>query len=60
MDGEGQLNDSVGNEEVLQRVMEERNIQSTVQRWKTKWTSHIWRRSYLLNHVIEGKIDVKI
>jgi len=26
MDGEDQLDDSVGNEDVLQRVMEERNI----------------------------------
>jgi hypothetical protein len=59
MDGEDQLDDSVGNEE-LQRVMEERNIQSTVQGRKAKWTGHILRRSFLLKHVIEGKVDVKI
>jgi hypothetical protein len=60
MGGKDQLDDSVGNEEVLQSVTEERNIQSTVQRRKAKWTGHIWRRSCLLNHVIEGKIGVNI
>jgi hypothetical protein len=35
MDGEDQLDDSVRNE-VLQRVKEERNIQSTIQRRKAK------------------------
>jgi hypothetical protein len=59
-DGEDQLDDSVGNEAVLQRVMEERNIQSTVQRRKAKWTGHILRKSCLLKHVMEGKIDIKI
>jgi len=60
MDCEDQLADRVGSEEVLQRVMEERNIQSTVQRRNAKWTGHILQRNCLLKHVIEGKIVLKI
>jgi hypothetical protein len=55
MDGEDKLEDSVGNK-VLQRVKEERNIQSTVQRRKAKWTGQMLRRCCLLKHVIDVKI----
>jgi len=60
MNGEDQLEYRVGNEEVLQRVKEERSIQSTIQRRKAKWTGHILRRSCLLKLVIKGKTEVKI
>jgi coproporphyrinogen III oxidase len=47
--------DRVRNEEVLQRVKEERNIVHTVKRRKANWIGHILRRNCLLKHVIEGK-----
>jgi hypothetical protein len=50
----------VRNEEVLQRVSEERNILQTVKWRKTKWIGHILRRNCLLKHVIEGKIEGRI
>ena len=45
MNGEDQLDDRVGNEEELQRVREEKGIQSAIQRRKTKWTGHVLRRN---------------
>ena len=45
------------NEEVLQRVKEERNIKYTVNVRKDNWIGHILCRNYLLNNVIEGKIE---
>ena len=50
----------VRNEEVLQRVKEERNILHTIQRWKANWIGHILRRNCLLKHVIDGKIEGRI
>jgi hypothetical protein len=49
--------DRVGNEEVLPRVKEERNILHTVKRRKDNWIGHILRRNCLLKHVIEGKME---
>jgi hypothetical protein len=46
----------VRNEEVLQRVKEERNILQTIKRRKNNWICHILRRKCLLKHVIKGKI----
>jgi hypothetical protein len=43
--------------EVLQRVKEEWNIIKTVKRRKGSWIGHILLRNYLLEHVIEGKIQ---
>jgi hypothetical protein len=45
--------DRVRNEEVLQRVKEERNVLYTVKRMKAIWVGHILR----LKHVIEGNIE---
>ena len=44
------------NEEVLQRVKEERNIIHTVDRRKANWIGRILRRNCILKHIIEGKI----
>jgi hypothetical protein len=49
--------DRVRNEEVLQRVKEDRNILHTVKRRKANWIGHILRRNCLLKHVIEGKLE---
>jgi hypothetical protein len=47
-------NDRVGNEEVLHRVKEERNIVHTIKGRKANWIGHTLRRNCLLKHVIEG------
>jgi hypothetical protein len=47
----------VRNEEVLQRVEEERNILQIINRRKNNWICHILRRKCLLKYVIEGKIE---
>jgi hypothetical protein len=54
--------DYVRNEEVLQRVKEERNILETTKRRKANctWVGHILRRNCLLKHVVEGKIEGRI
>ena len=44
------------NEEVLQRVKEERNILQTIKRRKASWSGHILHWNCLLKHVTEGKI----
>ena len=49
----------VENEEILQRVKEERNILHTIKRRKANWIGHILRRVCLLKHVIEGKTGGK-
>jgi len=46
--------DRVRNEEVLQRVKEERNIPHTLKRRKANQTGHILLRNCLMKHVIEG------
>jgi hypothetical protein len=48
--------DHVGNEEVLLRVKEQRNILHEIRQRKANWISHILRRNCLLQRVIEGKI----
>jgi hypothetical protein len=48
------------NEELLQRVKEERNIIHTAKRRKANWIGHILCRNCLINHVIEGKLEGKI
>jgi hypothetical protein len=48
--------DHVGNEEVLLRVKEQRNILHEISKWKANWIGHILRRNCLLQQVIEGKI----
>jgi hypothetical protein len=44
--------DRVRNEEVLQKVEEERNITQKIKR-RAKWFGHIWCRNCLLKHVTE-------
>ena len=46
----------VGNEEVLLRVTEQRNIPHEIGKRKATWIGHILRRNCLLQGVIEGKI----
>jgi len=58
--GEDQLGYHVGNEEVLHRVREERNILHTIKRRKANWIAHILCRNCLLNHVTEGKIEGRV
>jgi hypothetical protein len=47
----------VRNEEVLQGVKTERSIRPTMKPKKAKWISHILRRTCLLKHVTDGKIE---
>jgi hypothetical protein len=49
--------DRVRNEEILQRVKEERNILHTITRRKSNRIGDILRRNCPLKHVIEGKIE---
>jgi hypothetical protein len=46
----------VRNEEVLLRVMEQRNILHEINKQKANWIGHILHRNCLLRQVIEGKI----
>ena len=48
--------DHVRNEEVLLRVIEQRNILHEIRKRKANWTGHILFRNCLLKQVIEGKI----
>jgi hypothetical protein len=49
--------DHVRNDEILQRVKEERNILRTIKRRMTNWIGHILRRKSLLKHISKGKIE---
>ena len=49
--------DHVRNKEVLLRVKEQRNILHEVRKRKANWIGHILRRNFLLQRVIEGKIQ---
>jgi len=49
--------DHVRNEEVLQRVEEERNILQTIKRMKANWSGHLLHWNCLLKHVAEGKME---
>jgi len=44
-------NISMRSKEVLQRIMEERNILQTI-RWKANWIGHMLHRNCLPQHVI--------
>jgi len=48
--------DHVRNEEVLQRVNEQRNILHEIRKRKANWIGHMLRRNCLLQQIIEGKI----
>jgi hypothetical protein len=48
--------DHVGNEEVLLRVKELRNILHKINKRKDNWIGHILRRNYLLRQITEEKI----
>ena len=52
--------DHVGNEEVLLRVNEQRNILHEIGKRKANWIGHILRRNCHLQQVIEGKIKEQI
>jgi hypothetical protein len=49
--------DHVGNEEVLLRVKEQRNILHEIRKRKANWIGHILRRNGLQQRVVEGKIQ---
>jgi hypothetical protein len=49
--------DHVRNEDVLFRVKEQRNILHEIRKRKANWIGHTLRRNYLLQRVIEGKIQ---
>jgi len=48
--------DRIRNEQVLLRVMEQRNILHEITKRKANWIGHILRRNCLLKQVIEGNI----
>jgi hypothetical protein len=50
----------VRNEEVLQRVKDERNILQTMKRRNANRIGHILCRNWLLKHVAEGKLEGSI
>jgi hypothetical protein len=47
----------VRNEEVFLRVKEQRNILRETRKRKANWIGHILHRNWLLQRVIEGKIQ---
>ena len=51
------LTDRVKNEEVSQRVKEDRNILHTIKRRKANWIGLTLHRNYLLIHFTEGKME---
>ena len=52
--------DRVRNEEVLHRVIKERNVLRTVVSRKAKWIGCVLRRNCLLQHVVKGNIEGRI
>jgi hypothetical protein len=52
--------DHVINKEVLQRVKDEINVPNKMQWRKANWFGHMLLRNCLLEHVTEGKIEVKV
>ncbi|PNF19258.1 hypothetical protein B7P43_G08012 [Cryptotermes secundus] len=52
--------DYVGNEEVIIRVREQRNILHKIRKLKANWIDHILRSNCLLKEVIEGKREGRI
>jgi hypothetical protein len=53
-------NDRVQNKGALQRVKDESNVPHTMQQWKANCVGHNLRRNGLLEHVTEGKTEVKV
>jgi hypothetical protein len=53
--GEGQLDRSCGNEEVLRRVKEARN---TIKRRKANWNWYELHSKHIIEGKIEGRIEV--
>jgi hypothetical protein len=51
--------DRVRNEEIFDRVKEEKNILQTTKRTEAKRIGHILRRHCILKHVIKGKTEGK-
>jgi hypothetical protein len=49
------LTDHVGNEEVLLRVKEQRNILHVISKWKANWIGHILRRNCLYNRLLKER-----
>jgi hypothetical protein len=47
----------VRNEGVLHTVKERGNILRTIKRRKAVWVGHILHRNFLLEHIIERKIE---
>jgi hypothetical protein len=58
--GKIRWDDRVRNEEVLQRVNEERNVLQTIKRTKANGIGHILHRNCLLKHVTEREIEGRI
>jgi len=54
--GKFRSTDRVRSAEVLQILMDERNILHIIKRGKTNCIGHILRRDSLLKHVIQGKV----
>jgi len=52
--------DRVKTEDVLKRDKEKRNSFHITKRGKANWMGHIFGRNCLLNHVIEGKLEIII
>jgi hypothetical protein len=52
--------DHVGNEEVLLRVKEQRNILHEIRKLKANWIGQVLRRNCLLQRIIKGKIQGRI
>jgi hypothetical protein len=50
----------VRNEEVIERVKEERNVLHTIKSRKVNWICYILRRNCLLKRVIEGNTKGRI
>ena len=48
------------NEEVLQKIKEERNVLHKRQRRKANWIGHILCKNCLLKYSFDGKIEVRI
>ena len=52
--------DHVRNEDVLLRVIKQRNILHEIRKRKANWIGHILRRNCLLKQVIEGTIKGEV
>jgi hypothetical protein len=58
--GEGQLDRSCGNEELLRRLKEARNILRTIKRRKANWSGYILGKNCLIKHATEEKMEGRI